>query len=152
MALTDDDLEPYTSSGYAWRWNDPKYAVLPDAALKSIKTLRRQVARAQFEPSLEVDHWVRERPDRTVHTDTMEEEAVSGWLNQGGSSSDVVIASWSEDEAIYLPWPVFTRYWSSFCYPASDDVTVWPLTNPWALSYDYIGAFHWRSRVEQSVV
>ena len=152
MALIDDDLEPYTSSGYAWRWRDPKQGLIPDTVLTSVKKLRRQAARAQFEPSLEVDRWVRERPERAVETDSKEAQAVSAWLNQGGSGSDMVIASWSADEAIYLPWPVFTEYWSSVCYPASDDVTVWPQSNLWALSYDHIGAFYWRSRVDQRVV
>lgn len=152
MVLTDDDLEPFSASGFAWRWKDPKHSVLPDNALESVRALRRPVARLQFQPSLEMDRWVRDNPGREIDTDANPEGAVAAWLSLAGFGSDLVIASWSEDEAVYLPLLTFATYWSAFCYPSSDDVTVWPLTRLWAISYAHSGQFFWRARVEHRVV
>jgi hypothetical protein len=145
-ALTEADLEPFPSSGYAWRWRDPKYDVLPDDVLRSIRALRRDKAQQFFRPSLLIDEWIRDRPAREIGTDAHDERLVSEWLRECGADTDMVIASWSEDEAVYLPWMVFRKYWSSFCYPSSDDVTVWPPDERWGLSFSHSGTFYWRSR------
>jgi hypothetical protein len=140
------DLEPFSASGYAWRWRNPKYDVLPDDILQAIHAVRHPKAQDYFQPSLNIDRWVRAQPAQEITTDDHEEDAVAEWLGAGTLASQMVIASWSEDEAIYLPWSVFRKYWSSFCYPSSDDVTVWPVDESFGLSYSHIGVFHWRSR------
>ena len=121
--LTEADLEPFTQSAYAWRWCDPKRDVLPDDVLRSIRALRRGKAREYFQENL-----------------------FSEWLQGCGADTEMVIVSWSEDEAVYLPWAVFRKYWSVFCYTSSDDVTVWPLDERWGLSFAHWGVFSWRLR------
>jgi hypothetical protein len=142
--LTGADLEPFTSSGYAWRWRDPKYDVLPDDVLRSIRALRRDKAQHYCQQSLSIDRWVRDRPAREIETDAHDENFVSEWLRECAADTEMVIASWGDDEAVYLPWKVFRKYWSSFCYPSSDDVTLWPLNDEWGLSFSHDGVFHWR--------
>jgi hypothetical protein len=143
---TPADLEPFAASGHAWRWRDPKYDVLPDDVLQAIQAVRRPKAEDYFQPSLNIDRWVRAQPAREVTTDDHDEAAVAEWLGAGTDPNEMVIASWSETEAIYLPWSVFRKYWSSFCYPSSDDVTVWPVDESFGLSYSHRGVFYWRSR------
>jgi len=143
--LTEDDLEPCTHSGYAWRWSDPSYDVLPDHVLLSIHALRRGKARQCFQQSLLIDQWTRDDPAREIETGA-DENLVSEWLDGCGAGTEMVIASWSEDEAVYLPWAVFRNYWSSFCYPSTDDVTVWPSDGQWGLSFSHSGRFAWRAR------
>lgn len=144
--LTEDDLEPFTSSGLAWRWRDPKYDVLPDTALQGIRSIKKTKSEEFFRPSIDIDNWVRARPAREIDTEATTDAAVSEWLLAGGVGDEMVIASWSEQEAIYLPFVVFSTYWSSFCYPASDDVTIWPADERWGLSYSHRGVLYWRSR------
>ena len=43
--------------------------------------------------------------------------------------------------AICVSWGVFCQYWDDFCYPASDDVTIWPLSEEWFLIYDHSEKF-----------
>jgi len=51
------------------------------------------------------------------------------------------MVSWSEDLAIQTSWDVFTEYWSDFCYPASDDVTIAPVAGDWRLKYHHYEQF-----------
>jgi hypothetical protein len=143
--LTEADLEPFARSGHAWRWRDPRYDVLPDHVLRSIRALRHATAQQYFGQSLLVDRWIRDCPAREIEADANDENLVSGWLQGCGADTEMVVASWSENEAVYLPWGVFRTYWSSFCYPSSDDVTVWPPDQRWGLSFSHSGMFYWRA-------
>ena len=42
---------------------------------------------------------------------------------------------WDPRTALVTDWGVFVSAWDDFCYPASDDVRVVPLTLRWALWY-----------------
>ena len=57
-----EDLQPYSASGYAWRWQDTRHAILPSEALEAIGTLRAEAARRIFPRCLELDTWAREAP------------------------------------------------------------------------------------------
>ena len=147
-ALTEADLEPFTASGLSWRWRDVKYDILPDGVLRSIRALRRDGSRRCFPQSLLIDAWIRDRPAREIDIEAHDANFVSEWLREHVSDAESVIASWSDEEALYLPWAVFSEYWSSFCYPGSDDVTVWPPDEQWGLSFSHSGVFYWRGRTE----
>jgi hypothetical protein len=71
---------------------------------------------------------------------------VEDWLRRLVTSDYVVVACWSETDAVLLPWNVFCRSWSAFCYPSSDDVIVFPLTEEWILAFSHEGTFYWRAK------
>jgi hypothetical protein len=48
---------------------------------------------------------------------------------------------WDERLAICVSWGVFCQYWDDFCYPASDDVAIWPLSEEWFLIIDHSEKF-----------
>lgn len=49
-----------------------------------------------------------------------------------------VVVSWDARTAAMVPWGVFCDHRADFCYPASDDVTVWPLAGEeWLLEVDH---------------
>jgi hypothetical protein len=54
---------------------------------------------------------------------------------QGVDPNAIVVASWDQNTAIALPWSVFVDFWDAFCYPSSDDVTVWDPGASWVLCY-----------------
>jgi hypothetical protein len=141
------DMGPYTASGLAWRWNDPKYHILPPSALHSLRALKPARSRALFPMLLDLDRQAREAPDRLIRTGEATDKQVEEWLAQGSSVREDVIASWSKEEAILLPWHVFTAHWSSFCYPSSDDVTIVPLSERWVVSYSHEELFLWKTIV-----
>jgi hypothetical protein len=144
-AIGATDMGPYTASGLAWRWNDPKYHVLPPSALDSIRALKPPKSRALFPMLLDLDRLAREAPDRSIQTGEATDKQVEEWLAQGSSVREDVIASWNKEEAVLLPWHVFTAHWSSFCYPSSDDVTIVPLSERWVASYSHEERFFWKT-------
>jgi len=46
-----------------------------------------------------------------------------------------LVVSWTREWAVLTDGALFTARWDDFCYPASDDVTVFPLDEAWALHY-----------------
>ena len=52
-----------------------------------------------------------------------------------------VIVSWDRDTALATDWAFFVARWGDFCYPASDDVTIWSLADDWTLSYRHYEVF-----------
>jgi hypothetical protein len=147
ITLSNDDLRPIGDSLYAWRWQDPKYDVLPDSVLFSLKSIRAEKARELAQRLRELDHWAQAAPDRTIDIENLPDRQIAtALLGLDANRQQAVIASWEDDEAILLPWENFAQFWSSFCYPSSDDVTVVPLSEAWALSYSHEERFFWRTR------
>ena len=72
--------------------------------------------------------------------------ATGRWLQQLAEPDTPVIVSWSLEDAVLAPWRVFAGHWDAFWYPASDDATVFPLSEAWALSCDHDGRYSWRAR------
>jgi len=57
-----------------------------------------------------------------------------------------IMLSWNPHTALIADWDIFTAHWDDFCYPASDDVTVWPLHGDWTLCYRHYEVFQfWNS-------
>ena len=52
-----------------------------------------------------------------------------------------IIVSWDRDTALVTDWSLFVAHWDDFCYPASDDVTVWSMYDDWTLSYRHYEVF-----------
>ncbi len=46
-----------------------------------------------------------------------------------------VLVSWSADLALVTSWRTFRTYWDAFCYPSSDDVSVWDPNAAWTVCY-----------------
>lgn len=81
-----------------------------------------------------------------VHTTSADIEVEEGtaWLRAlSVSQAERVVVSWVKGTAVETTWEIFTRYWNDFCYPASDDVTVYPPTGEWVLVYHHEERFAW---------
>lgn len=51
-----------------------------------------------------------------------------------------VVVSWDAQTAALTTWQYFAQYWDDFCYPSSDDVTVWAPGERWVLNYRHFQA------------
>ena len=135
----------------AWRWTDPKYTVLPDDVLAQMQPIEQQEAERLFQQSL---HFLatdspssREFPDIVRHSADVAVEAVRHWLReQQPDMSTTVFVSWQQDVALRTTWEVFTAHWDDFCYPASDEVLIWPESGGWALLYHHEQEFQFGRR------
>ena len=57
-----------------------------------------------------------------------------------------ILISWDTRTAAATDWELFVAHWDDFCYPSSDDVTVWPLDDGWTLCYRHYEIFQFDSR------
>jgi hypothetical protein len=147
-SVLPEDLQPYSASPYAWRWQDPRHTFLPSEVLDAIRVVRAERARELFPRSLELDWWAREAPDRVFDLEAANTAETAAWLLQLAPPDTLVILSWHREDALLVPWGVLAEYWDAFWYPASDDVTVFPLSEAWVLSCDHEGRFSWRRHAE----
>jgi hypothetical protein len=55
-----------------------------------------------------------------------------------------VVVWWNAATAVVTDWELFASYWDDFCYPAADDVCIWPLAGGWTLCYRRYEVFQFR--------
>ena len=144
LSVSQEDLQPYSASAYAWRWEDPRHFTLPAEVLDTIRAIRKERASELFPRSLELDKWAREKPARVIDVEAASPTDTLTWLQQLAPSDTPVVVSWHRQDAVLVPWRVFAEYRDAFWYPASDDVTVFPLGEAWVLSCDHDGWYSWR--------
>ena len=48
-----------------------------------------------------------------------------------------VIVMWEPTVAVAVPRHIFCTYWDDFCYPSSDDVRIWSISELWCLQYHH---------------
>jgi hypothetical protein len=144
------DLLPATSSSLAWRWTQASHAVFSPEELSQVASLAASAAKqANVEALLAVGRDGLLSPPtsdlrRLKVPDSSESKSILGWLEAlpTGSTREVV-ASWSADTALKLPWALFVRRWEDFCYPGSDDIAVFPTNREWVLAYHHEDVFEW---------
>jgi hypothetical protein len=56
-----------------------------------------------------------------------------------------IIVWWSPATALMTDWGTFVSHWDDFCYPAADNVCVWPLAGGWTLCYRSYEVIQFRS-------
>lgn len=129
-----------------WRWTDPRWNELPDDALKAIQPFTDGKARELLQYSLGFSNASGLFESHFEHISRIDAPAdspvVHQWLLDRSQDKDqMVIVSWDHHHAALVRWDVFCEYWDDFCYPASDCVTIWPLSEKWALMYLHHGEF-----------
>ena len=123
-----------------WRWTDSRWNRLPDDALRDIKPFRESKARELWKRSIEFCDQSGLAASRFEYIFRFNTElghvAARRWLlEQSSNLNQEVVVSWSDELAVLARWAVFCDYWDDFCYPASDDVTIWPSSEDWVLAY-----------------
>ena len=126
----------------SWRWMNENYALLPDAVLARIHPQDEEQAALLFTESLE--HCVKDGLDESrfsltkIETNGVSSLKVSQWLLDRHIDQETeVFLSWQSDTAVKTTWGIFVTYWDEFCYPASDDLSVWSESGAWALLYHH---------------
>ena len=56
-----------------------------------------------------------------------------------------IIVWWNRSTAVMTDWGVFASHWDDFCYPAADNVCIWPLAGGWTLCYRHYEVLQFRS-------
>ncbi|MBI1176199.1 hypothetical protein GC207_02030 [bacterium] len=127
----------------AWRWTDARYAVFPPDVLAQLCPCSLEEASRLFELAVALSR--SEDPAAQRFNAEGAPEQVSAWLQaRQPRLQEEVFVCWSADTALRLPWTTFVQRWDDFCYPSSDDVTVFPQHGNWMLLYHHWEEFEFR--------
>jgi hypothetical protein len=134
------DVTDLTEFGLRWRWTDERWALLSESELARIKPLRPEKAVDVWNLALEsmpqglVNDRLFAPPDRI----SAEGGDVRPWLVERlPRDRTAVLVSWESDCAVVTDAQLFIARWDDFCYPASDDVSVFPIDASWVLHYHH---------------
>jgi hypothetical protein len=124
----------------AWRWTDEKYCLLPAEDLAQIIPLGAQSAKHAWEKSLffaDKNSEFSANPSLFGSIEKISsenEEFVREWLAQRMTVGNITV-SWQPESAVTTNTELFIKYWNEFCYPSSDDVTIWPDNESWVVHF-----------------
>ena len=127
----------------SWRFTDEKYDKLPDQHLEQLKPFDKQASdflSAYIDNSnLHNDIPFKKGFFQTIDKAKILEDnksEIKKWLYQRGLPFDKsVYLCWDKDNTLVLPWKIFIKYFDSFYYTSSDDLTVFDESLNWAILF-----------------
>lgn len=143
LEIEQDDFRPLDSFALKWRWTDARWNKLPDDALKTIQPISESKAKELCQYSLKFEEQsgiIRSlfTSVETVNTSIVENSEIQQWLlSRSPGLNQTVIVSWNSDLAVSVKWSIFCEYWDDFCYPSSDDVAIFPLSEKWMVFFSH---------------
>ncbi|NES82313.1 MAG: DUF2947 family protein [Moorea sp. SIO2B7] len=139
---------PMDDFALKWRFTDPKYDVLPADHLAQIQPLDDQSASAiwRFISDTDLhrdfpfkDHFFRSVESLSIgdsHGNEDEDARIRKWLYRCAIPfQQTVILSWQPTWAVITNWKLLVKYWTSFYYPISDDLTVVDESLDWSVLF-----------------
>jgi hypothetical protein len=126
----------------SWRFTDEKYDRLPDQHLDQLKPLDKAASDFLWSFISNTDLH-RDIPFKTDYFQTIDKanildnkSEIKKWLYQRGLPFEKnVFLSWDKENSMIVPWKLLIKYFDSFHYPASDDLTVIDQSLNWALLF-----------------
>ncbi len=141
----DKHIVPISEFRLKWRFMEEKYTVLPDIHLNRLKPLDSEAALFLSTYISKVDLHAnapfKKNFFRTVDNINVVEDnndAIKKWLYQRGLPFDKnVYLSWDNEDAMIVPWKILIKYFDTFYYGGSDDLTVFDESLQWALMFSH---------------
>lgn len=152
IELQPEDFAPLPEFRRAFRFLDPKYNVLPPAALADLHpispnrlatmnaVLEIASARTATEAAQLTDI------DAACESEEVRDRISAALVGLPVPTDQRVIVGWDRDDILETSWRTFCSYWDDFCYPSSDDVTIYALDGSWVLWYHHWERFSFQYR------
>jgi hypothetical protein len=144
IALASSDFVALDLFTLKWRFTPDRTGPLAPGLLARIRPLTTEraedfaaFARSQCEKALPFG--------QTFRSDDAADIVRAQLRALSPAPSETVLVSWDAQTAVATDWEVFVALWDDFCYPASDDVTIWPLDQSWILCYRHHDIFQFSS-------
>lgn len=141
VEVGEQDYRPLDTFPLKWRWTDARWNILPADALANIRPLVPAKASevdektSVFNPDEGFLPGTYQLIDE-IESEHNDEQVVRDWLRSYIPNLEgQVIVCWNLDNAVVTKSSIFCYYWDDFCYPASDDVSISPLSGEWLLFY-----------------
>jgi len=147
MSIDFDNISghviPLDNFRLKWRFADEKFDKLPDEDLDKLQPLDSDASMFLWNyitnANLHRDMPFKKDFFRTIVNTRIlydNQEKFKKWLNQSGFPSDKsVFLSWDTENGMVVPWRLLIKYFDSFYYPSSDDLTVIDQSLDWALLF-----------------
>lgn len=134
---------PISQFKLKWRFMEKDYNVIPDIHLNQLKPLDNEAAKflAAFISKVDLHAEVPFKKDFFSSVDAINilednNAYVKKWLYRRRLPfQKQVFLSWDTETAMIVPWKMLIRYFDSFYYGASDDLTVFDESLQWSLLF-----------------
>ena len=145
IEIREAEFVPLDEFPLQWRFTDARYAQVSPDVLRRIRALAPLAAARVHSQTVAR---CREAGRFTVafRTDDPPAEVQRRLRELPPEANCTVLVSWDAETAAVTEWEVFVAHWDDFCYPASDDVTVAPLSGAWTLCYRHYDVFQFEAR------
>jgi hypothetical protein len=148
IELSDADVCPLGEFELAWRWTRAEQHLLEPGVLADIRPLTKQKALEFADDAVsralprQISEW-----DLTISAEWDDPDSVRARLRELFIPRNAsVVVSWNRHVAVVTTWGTFFNNWDAFCYPSSDDVTVWYPGEAWTFVYHHFRVVEFRNR------
>jgi hypothetical protein len=139
-----------------WRFTDKKFDKLPDQDLNNLQPLDSDASMFLWnyiaETNLHSDMPFKRDFFRTIDNTKIlddNQEEIKRWLYHCGLQFDKpVFLSWDTENAMIVPWQLLIKYFDSFYYHSSDDLTVIDQSLDWALLFFHNGEVYFGTNTD----
>jgi hypothetical protein len=134
-----------------WRLTEENYDVLPDRHLSEIVPFDAEASLFLHElimqTTLHGQFPFKKDFFKTIDTTYSTDEntlAIRKWLYRRGLPFDkTVYLSWDAKTSLRTKWKYVVKYWDTFFYGGSDDLTVFDESFEWAMLFAHHGDIYW---------
>ncbi|TXF79282.1 hypothetical protein [Chryseobacterium sp.] len=147
---------PMEGFGRKWRFTEENYDMLPGQDLEQLKPLDQEAAEflndyistAGLHHDVPFTKGFFKTTDHIRISDGNEKE-IKKWLYQRGLPFDKpVFLSWDQTDAMIVPWNLVVKYFDSFYYGVSDDLTIMDQSLNWAVLFFHENQIYFGSNTD----
>lgn len=113
----------------SWRWTQESHTVIPENDLFLIQPLSLDSAIQVFESA-----------NKLLSSTKVESKGLTIQhieFLKSNLTEEPIIISWGKETAVKTNTVIFIKYFDDFCYPSSDDITIYPTSKSWCLTYQH---------------
>ena len=146
IEIDKDEIIPFEDFELNWRWNDvhnPDISLEEKGQIKSLsivesKRIKKVIDYFESESNLQKtfksNDWFR----ASSETKKSIEKFSNDFQELTKDYNENLIISWNRSTCIYTTKEIFMKYWSDFCYPSSDNITIISELTNWVYFYNHI--------------
>lgn len=138
-----EQIIPMDKFRLKWRFTEAKYDKLPEIHLEQLKPLNEKASNFVWDfisdSGLHNHTPFKEGFFKTIDKAKIlksNEKEIKKWLYQRGIPFEKeVFLSWQPDDAMIVPWKLLIKYFDSFYYGSSDDLTIIDQSLNWSILF-----------------
>ena len=161
--FTRADFQPIGDFALIWRWTQQSHNIFPPEVLAAIHPLTEAKAEELWVVAEQLHKDFDALPNvdpsnlsggpasrNAIDTSGDDIKLVQDWLHSRPVEDDpdvLIVWRFFPGCGVLSKWRTFCQYWDDFCYPASDDVAIWPLYGSWAVVYRHFEVLRFAEQV-----